>query len=181
MISDLLDITRLEAHSLRLEQGNCDFIQLVQEVIESYETFAKEKRIQLKSEIPSESQRVFCDPERTIQILTNLVDNAFKFTNTGGSIQIYVKSLNHHVEVRVTDTGKGIQQEHLPYIFDRFWQAKDNAHKGTGLGLAIAKGLVVPQGGKMWVESEYGIGTTFYFTLPKADQLKSTFPSKAAS
>jgi len=178
LISDLLDVTRLEASALKLEPRSCNLFEIVQEVVKSHDACAQEKLVQLSSEIQPECRDIFCDPERTIQVLINLVNNAIKFTNAGGSVTVSAKRIDHQVEVRVTDTGKGIPRESLPHVFDRFWQAKETAYKGTGLGLSIAQGLVVAQGGKIWVESQMGLGTTFYFTLPLATEAVGRLPKK---
>ena len=166
LISDLLDITRIEAKALKLECKLADLSDIVGEVVSMHMESAEENLIELKYEIHPECQYVFCDPERTNQILTNLINNAIKFTNTGGSINIQAMKRNSYVEIRVIDTGKGISSDNLPHVFDRFWQVQETAYKGTGLGLAIVKGLVEAQGGEIWVESQIGNGTTFYFTLP---------------
>ena len=166
LIADLLDVTRLEANAFKLELRSCDLIEIVREVVQSHEASAEEKLIQLSSEIPPECREVFCDSVRTIQILANIVNNAIKFTNTGGAVRVSAKRTDHHVEVRITDNGKGISKEALSHVFDRFWQAPDTAYRGTGLGLSIAKGLVEAQGGKIRAESSMGDGTTFSFTLP---------------
>ena len=181
LISDLLDVTRLEAKSLKLAPRVCDLVEIAQEVVKAHEAVAQDKLVQLHSDVPPECRNVFCDPDRTAQILNNLVNNALKFTNSGGSVSISAKKSNQQVEIRVIDTGKGIPKENLPHVFDRFWQEKETAHKGTGLGLSIAKGLVEAQGGKLWVESQPGYGTTFYFTLPLAERLRAVASHEAAS
>ncbi len=168
LISDLLDITRLEASALKLEPRGCDLLTLVQEVVKTHEAVAEEKLVQLKSTIPPDCQFVYCDPDRTVQILTNLVNNAIKFTNAGGSVSIFAARKGQNIEIGVADTGKGISRDHLPFIFDRFWQVKETAYNGTGLGLSIVKGLVEAQGGSVSVSSEVGCGSTFYFQLPMA-------------
>lgn len=168
LISDLLDVTRLEAGAFKIEPRIVDLSEIVKEVIDSQKTFAHEKLLGLKGEIAPECQEVFCDSARTIQILTNLVHNAIKSTNSGGTIKITALQFDNQVEVQVIDTGIGITEECLPHVFDRFWQVKDTASKGTGLGLSIVKKLVQAQGGKVWVESQIGAGTTFHFTLPKS-------------
>lgn len=166
LISDLLDITKLEAQSLKLEPKNCDLKLIVMDVFNIHEVIAKENKIHLSMDIPPDCQNVYCDPERTNQILTNLLNNALKFTNSEDTIHVQAKKIDQFVEVAVIDNGKGISEEDLPHIFERFWQARETAFKGTGLGLAIVKKLAEAQGGKAWVESKLGVGSTFYFTLP---------------
>jgi signal transduction histidine kinase len=168
LVSDLLDVTRIEANALELDVGKCDLAALVLEVITSYETLAQEKGIRLSRDIPTEAQYVVCDSARTLQVLSNLVSNAVKFTKVGGSVKISARRTERYVEVDVADTGSGMPPEVLPHVFDRFWQAKDTAYRGTGLGLAIAKGLVLAQNGQIWVRSKMGAGSSFYFTLRAA-------------
>jgi len=165
LLLDLLDITRVESSALKVESKPSELAKIVQDVIGQHKTSAQEKNIQLSTDIHTALPNVFCDPARTMQILSNLVNNSIKFTSSGGSITIHAEKLEHEIEIRVTDTGNGISEEDLPHVFDRFWQKKDTAYIGTGLGLAIVKGLVDAQGGKIWVKSRPGIGTTFYFTL----------------
>ncbi len=173
LISDLLDVTRLEAKALKLEIGLRDLEKIIKEIVQSVEADAQEKRVQLSSELQSDCRAVLCDSERTGQVLLNLVSNAIKFTNAGGKIHVYAEKINGRVEVRVADTGRGISKENLSHVFDRFWQAQDTAYQGTGLGLAIAKGIVEGQGGSIWVESRVGKGSVFCFTLPTAEAIRT--------
>ena len=108
------------------------------------------------------------DRERVLQIFTNLVGNAVKFTPKGGSITITATAAGPAVRFSVKDTGSGIAPENLPHVFDRFWQARARARSGAGLGLAIARGIVEAHGGEIGVESTVGVGTEMYFTLPTA-------------
>jgi len=169
LISDLLDVTRIEAKSLKVELKITLLDKITIEISEFFMPSLKEKNIQLITNIPFDCGEVLCDEDRTIQILTNLVNNAIKFTDSGGKIFINAKKSGSMVEISVEDTGKGITEENLTHVFDRFWQEKNYTHIGTGLGLAISKGLALAQGGKMWVKSQYGVGTTFYFTLKLAE------------
>jgi len=170
LIADLLDITRIEARTLRVKPASTDLAATVAEVIHTYESLALDKSIELKAEITTDAQAIFGDKDRVAQVLSNLVHNAIKFTLEGGKITVRATRVGEKVQIQVVDTGKGIPPEYLPLIFDRFWQAKDTAYMGTGLGLAIAKGLVEALGGKIWVESKAGEGSTFTFTLPTVQQ-----------
>ena len=113
--------------------------------------------------------RVRCDHERVLQIVSNLVGNAIKFTPEGGSIGIEARSVGDEGWFSVRDTGQGIPEDELPHVFDRFWQGRRKSHAGIGLGLSIVKGLVEAHGGRLWVESKVGAGTTFFFTLSLAE------------
>jgi signal transduction histidine kinase len=105
-----------------------------------------------------------------LQVLSNLVGNAMKFTPTGGTIALRADARNDHVVFTVADTGPGIPKENLGDIFNPYWQAKRAERMGAGLGLPIARGIVEAHGGRIWVESEPGKGTKFYFTLPIAKE-----------
>lgn len=129
---------------------------------------AREKSLHLTSHSPDAATAWF-DRERTLQVLSNLLGNAVKYTPEGGTITLGAELLPTEVVISVRDTGPGIPPDDVPHVFDRYWQAKRSDRRGIGLGLPIAKGLVEAQGGKLWVESEPGRGTTFFFTLPARD------------
>jgi len=124
----------------------------------------------LSASVPDGTPKVFGDIDKVRQIFTNLVSNALKFTPEGGKITINCQETDKHfVKCGVSDTGTGIPQDKLEKVFDRFYQVPESENKkpkGTGLGLAITKSIVDIHGGKIWVESEPGKGTTFWFTLP---------------
>ncbi|MBW8768262.1 MAG: ATP-binding protein, partial [Gemmatimonadetes bacterium] len=110
------------------------------------------------------------DRQRLLQVFENLIGNAIKFSEPGGRIVVRAKPQDAEVLFSVSDTGCGIEGESLPHVFDRFWQASTRAHHlGAGLGLPVARGLVEAHGGRMWVESEPGRGSTFYFTVPTSE------------
>jgi two-component system, chemotaxis family, sensor kinase Cph1 len=110
--------------------------------------------------------RVSCDRERILQVLSNLIGNAVKFTPSGGRVTCRLSKAAREVCFSITDTGPGIARENLSSVFDRFWQARQTRRLGTGLGLSIAQGIIARHGGRIWVESEFGTGSTFHFTLP---------------
>jgi signal transduction histidine kinase len=101
-------------------------------------------------------------------VLSNLLGNAVKFTESEGIVRITFEKLANEICFSISDTGPGIPKENLEHIFDRFWQAKQTQRLGTGLGLSIAKGIVEAHGGRIWVESELGHGSKFIFTIPGA-------------
>jgi len=108
-----------------------------------------------------------------LQVLGNLLGNAIRFTPEGGSVQVKVQQLDDEVLFTVRDSGIGVLAKQLPHVFDRFWQATPKERLGSGLGLTIAKGVVEALGGRIWVESRPGEGTTFFFTLPLASSVQT--------
>jgi len=170
LITDLRDLSLAEAGHLKLSQSTTTLDKIINGEIFSIETRAKEKKISILSEPLSNLPPIFVDSERIHQVLHNLLDNAFRYTLAGGTIKIEASSVSHGwVTVSVSDSGSGISPEDLPNIFNHFYKAdksRQRGHGGSGIGLAIVKQLVEAHGGKVWVESEVGKGSTFYFTLP---------------
>jgi signal transduction histidine kinase len=126
------------------------------------------RKIKIEKQV-GDLRPVRMDTERILQVLRNLLGNALKFTPNGGLISVSARLAGEWVEVSVADTGPGIPEEHLSTIFDKFRQVdpkKSGSFKGTGLGLAIAKHIVIKHGGKIWIESTLGKGSTFFFVLP---------------
>jgi signal transduction histidine kinase len=131
---------------------------------------AAAKQITVEQQIPMELPGVIADPARLRQVLTNLVSNAIKYTPEGGRVRLTARAENSHVTVQIADTGMGISEEDLPKVFDRFFRAQNvvlHDIEGTGLGLSIVKSLVERHGGKVWLVSTEGQGTTVSFTLPR--------------
>jgi signal transduction histidine kinase len=166
LIRDLLDLAKVEGGHLSIDSTPQSVDDLVADVVEALRAEAAAKSLHLEQSGGHERAR--CDRERILQVLTNLVSNAIKFTPVGGSVRVQATRREHEVVVSVRDTGPGIPADQRARIFDRFWQAKETARLGTGLGLSIAKGLVERHGGHLWVDSEVGVGSTFSFTLPAA-------------
>lgn len=166
LIGDLLDWGRLEEGRLPLEPAVEDAAALASEAVDSIRPLAEVRQLRVTLELPERLPQVRCDRMRVLQVLGNLLGNAVKFTEPGGHITVGARPQGQEVRFHVRDTGKGIPPEQLPFVFDRYWQAKDSASRGTGLGLAIAKGLVVSHGGRIWVESTPGRGSSFFFSLP---------------
>lgn len=170
LISDQLDVIRIEEKNLKLEVRPSSLSGIAHDVVKTFEESAKAKSVALRVNIPEDCDLLNCDSERIAQALSNLVGNSIKFTSGGGWVEISAQKSGDQIEVRVADTGKGISMDNLPHVFDRFWQVKEVAAKGLGLGLTIVKGIVEAHGGKVWVESQIGRGSTFRFTLPSARQ-----------
>ena len=169
LINDLLDLSRIEA-GIRLHRVNTFLLPIARDVIETLRPVAAEKRIQIEVVPDAENLRAWVDTDRISEVLINLVGNSIKFTPPQGRVTIYLRgSGGKSVEVAVADTGSGIPADQASRIFDKFYQinqAERQKTRGTGLGLAIAKALVEMHGGKIWLESAEGKGSTFTFTLP---------------
>jgi len=171
LITDILDLSKVEAGQLNLEKINFDLVELVQDTVSILATRAHEKRLKLGSYVSPEVPTILMgDPVRLRQVLTNLVDNAVKFTEKGEVVLHVENDPEAHepgcVLFRVTDTGIGIPQDKLESIFDSFTQGDSSSTRqygGTGLGLAISRRLVELMGGRIWVDSRVGEGSTFYF------------------
>jgi signal transduction histidine kinase len=181
IIADLLDLAQIQAGQLSVEKRPHEAEGIVLESIEMLRSLSSKMELKIER-LVSAGLRVQCDRGRVLQVFSNLVGNAIKFTPRGGSIFIEVSEGGQEALFLVRDTGPGISEEELPRIFDRFWQAQKSNGGGIGLGLSIAKGLVEAHGGRLWAESRVGEGSTFFFTLPLADPAPATagFPAPRA-
>jgi signal transduction histidine kinase len=169
LIDDLLAVARLrEGQPFALQVQRENPADLIREACELFAAQARTKSIQLQCGKPRQVASIKGDRHRLLQVLSNLLDNAIKFTPEGGSIRVTCEPYRDSVRFEVQDTGSGIEQQHLNQIFDLFWQAKPTAHMGSGFGLAIAKAIVEQHGGRIWAESTPGLGTKFIFTVPQA-------------
>lgn len=168
LITDLLDLRRIEAGRLPLDRDRHDAASVVAETVTSFRPLAAEKSLRLETALSEEGRAVFADRDRLLQVLSNLMGNAVKFTAEGGRIGVRITPRQDAVQFEVWDTGPGISPDHLPHLFDRFWQGRRSGPHSVGLGLTIAKGIVEAHGGRIWVESELGVGTRVYFTIPVA-------------
>jgi signal transduction histidine kinase len=166
MIRDLLDFSSIQAGKLRIEVAEHEAAGLVAEVIEMMQPLAADKGVRLESDVGLPGQKVRCDRERIMQVLSNLVGNAIKFTGEGGSVILRCHGETARAVFSVSDTGPGISEEDRAHIFDRYWQAERQGRESLGLGLAISKAIIESHGGSIWVESQVSAGTTFFFTLP---------------
>jgi len=170
LIHDLLDLSRIEAGQSDLKPTSLPVVALTKEVAENLWSMAAEKHISLEVASADASVTVWADRDKVTQVLMNLIGNAVKFTPSHGKVAVAIqRSGDEWVQISVADTGLGIPADEATQIFEKFYQiATEGRQKttGTGLGLAIAKSLVEMQRGKIWVESEVGRGSTFFFTLP---------------
>jgi signal transduction histidine kinase/CheY-like chemotaxis protein len=168
LIDDLLDTASIDAGRLFIEPGAHSAAQLTNEALETVRAAAGERSIVLVDAVPTDNPPIACDRYRTLQILSNLLGNAIKFTQPGGSITVRAERRNSHLCFAVADNGPGIPADQVPLLFERFWRAAPGNRDSSGLGLYITKGIVEAQGGRLWVDSTVGGGTTFFFTLPLA-------------
>jgi signal transduction histidine kinase len=170
LINDLLDLAKIESGRVEVRSSRVSLTGLVRDVVEGLRPVAAEKVITLEASIGEPSILVWTDQEKIRQVLMNLIGNAIKFTPVQGRVTVSAsRNSGENVQVSVSDTGPGVPPAEREKIFGKFYQvAETNGEnsKGTGLGLAIAKALVELHGGKIWVESEPGRGSTFSFTLP---------------
>jgi signal transduction histidine kinase len=169
LIQDLLEVKRIESGNLGLEKRPTDATSVVNEAVEILRPIATASSLRLESEVSPDLPPIRVDPSRIQQVLSNLVGNAIKFTPAGGEITLRATPGDHEACFVVADTGPGIPPDALPHIFGRFWQGKATDRRGIGLGLAIAKGIVEAHGGRIWVESQVGAGSSFFFTVPLAE------------
>ena len=182
MIRDLLEATRADSGKLRIEARCIDIGDLMQQAVAMMRITAAEKRVGLQSALDQAVPLVYADPDRTLEVLINLIDNAIKFTPPNGSVAVLASMVETDpgaVYISVSDTGRGIPQESLPQVFERLYQdpdSVDDSRAGLGLGLFIAKEIVTLHGGRMWVASEPGAGSTFSFTLPLYSLAKLLLP-----
>ena len=168
LIQDLLDVTRMEGDRLSLERACIPTRTFVSDVIEAQRPLADEASLTLQLDLAPDSPDVWADHDRLIQVFENLIGNALKFTEAPGCITVGAKPRDGEALFWVADTGPGIVAEDVPHLFDRFWQARKTGRTGAGLGLPIVKGIVEAHGGRVWVESTPGRGSTFFFTIPTA-------------
>ena len=168
LIGDLVDVTSIDAGKLAMTPVEADAVALVREAAETFQVAAAAKGVTVSTEVPDTPLHGFFDPDRLLQVFANLLSNAIKFTPRDGRIDLSVEKVGSALQFCVSDTGVGVPAPMLKAIFERFWQVGKNDHRGMGLGLYISKCIVEAHGGKLWVDSRLGEGSTFYFTLPAA-------------
>jgi len=165
LIGDLVDVVSLDAGKLALQPERCDAVALLTETIQECADAASEKGISLESETVERALPANLDRERMLQVLTNLITNALKFTPRGGAIAIRGERAGDELRLSVSDTGPGIPSNMLEAVFERFLQVSPR-EKGLGLGLYISKCIVESHGGRIWAESKLGEGSTFHLSIP---------------
>jgi signal transduction histidine kinase len=171
LIGDLVDVSSMEAGQLAIVRAPADVAKLIVEAADTFAASASAKNISLSAAASEPELVLELDRERIFQVLANLVTNAIKFTTAGGSVRIAAERKGGEILVSVADDGSGIPAEKIDAIFERFWQVGANDRRGVGLGLYIARSLVEAHGGRIWAESELGVGTTLWFTLPVVENV----------
>ena len=169
LVNDLLDLARMEAGHISLEKEEIDIHDFIDKMVRKFHGLAKDKSIILQSTITEES-RVSFDVDKMEQVLTNLIDNAIRHTESNGTIHILAEILEHGLKIEVQDSGHGIPEEDLPFVFERFYKAdkaRTRGRAGTGLGLAIVKNIIDAHEGQITVRSKMNEGTTFSFIIPQ--------------
>lgn len=165
LIGDLLDASAINVGRLALELGVCEVAELIDDAVDPFRTQAEAHRIALRLDVSEGTMAIRCDRDRMLQVFSNLLSNALKFTPKGGTITVSARREDHQVRFSVADTGKGIAADALPHLFDRFWTGT-GGRQGAGLGLYIARGILAAHGASIDVESELGVGSRFHFALP---------------
>jgi len=168
LIQDLLDVAVMESGQLTIERTRLSAHELIVGAVDMQRPLVSSYSLELRVDVDHHLPDVWGDRDRLLQVFENLIGNAIKFTKGGGRITVGAFLRDHEVIFRVTDTGSGIAPEKVPRVFDRFWQASRTGRVGAGLGLPITKGIVEAHGGRIWVESASGSGSTFFFTIPTA-------------
>jgi len=170
LVEDLLDVSRIVTGKLRLDVRPTALGGVIEAAVEALRPSAEAKQIRVQLTLDPSAGMVLGDPDRLRQVVWNLLSNAIKFTPKGGRVQLALERVDSHVELSVSDTGRGIAREALPHVFERFWQSEsgtDRHHGGLGLGLAIVRHLIELHGGEVTVHSDgSGRGTCFTAKLP---------------
>ncbi len=165
LVDDVMDMTKLESGAMRFDMQEIQIGGIIKDAVVSQEVAAEAKKIFLKAKVPKGLPSIYGDPKRLTQVITNLIRNADRFTDKGG-ITVSASRGDGQVIVEVQDTGVGMSEEDQSKLFRKFSQVGQRREGGTGLGLAISKAIVEAHGGRIWVRSKLGQGTTFSFSLP---------------
>lgn len=176
IISDLLDVSRIESGRLNLELIECPVYDILGRSVEGLKSSALSKNINLHLHPTTAKIPVWGDASRLQQVVDNLISNAIKFTSFQGKIDVFLEEKGDLIQVSVKDTGPGLSIDEQEKVFDMFYQADTSTRRpagGAGLGLAIARGIIEMHGGKIFVQSEKGLGSTFYFVLPRKKMKKA--------
>jgi len=172
LVSDFLDVSKLESGYVDLSRETLNLSALIQKNLDSYRVLALDKKISIRGSVDPSLPVIHADPRRLDQVLSNLISNAIKFSREDGEVEVGAALMDAaRVKVWVGDNGVGIAANEIGRLFEKYRQGgnvKHSSHRGTGLGLVICKMIVEAHSGRIWVESEEGKGTTFFFSLPAA-------------
>jgi signal transduction histidine kinase/CheY-like chemotaxis protein len=176
MIDDILDLSRFQMSAFKLNRESTPIKVILEEGIDIAKDLFRERQVQFQVDLAGDLPIVRIDKTRIRQVILNLINNAYRFTETG-FVRLTARADEYEVFISVSDSGSGIPAEKIPFIFDGFYQVDhslNRSHGGTGLGLTISKEFVESHGGKIWVESEVGVGSTFTFTIPIIEENAQT-------
>lgn len=174
LINDVLDLTRIEQGKIEFQKSDFNLFDILQKAVDENKYLIERKKLQLTVNIPEEPVFIFADEEKITKVFSGLINNSAKFTEEGGRISVYAQNLYKEVEVIVSDTGVGIPQKDIQFIFDKFFRVSRPGTEipGTGLGLVFAKQIVDLHRGLISVQSDLNKGTTFIVKLPKNSKLQ---------
>lgn len=171
LVENLLSVSRIERGNVKLTLEVVEWSSFVSEIVENFKDFSKNNNISISFVRPTFTSKIKADKVMVSEVVSNLIDNAIKYTNPGGSIMVFLEDSDKFVVTHIKDTGAGIGRESIPHLFTKFYRVggvQEGSH-GTGLGLYISKEIVNMHGGEIWVESELGVGSVFSFSLPKSN------------
>ena len=169
LVENLLSVSRIERGTMRVNLQVVDWVNILKSTVSEIEPQLKDKNLELTVDVPSNLPKVYVDPLRIVEVLSNLLTNAINYTASGGKIRVWAQHLGKEVITHVADSGQGIPKEDLVHLFTKFFRVSgplEQGSKGTGLGLYIAKSIINMHHGRIWAESELNKGSTFSFALP---------------
>jgi signal transduction histidine kinase len=166
IIGDLLDATKIEKGSFSMQEAPENVSSILEETLDAFRSVARERRIELQTEIPSPPPSLLCDRTRLIQALSNLVQNAIKYSPSNGVVRIQVQDANSWLRIFVSDQGPGIPEKDIDHIFERYWTARKPEAQGTGLGLFISRGIAKSHGGTLTASNRPEGGSVFCLAVP---------------
>lgn len=173
LVNELLDLARMQSGNITLNKEKVDFDTLISRVIRKFQGLAKDNQITLTATKVDDIGEIYIDSDRIEQVFTNLIDNAIRHTDENGQVDVHVTGQETSIKVDIKDTGSGIPEEDLPFVFERFYKAdkaRTRGKSGTGLGLAIVKNIISAHNGNISVHSKLGEGTTFTFVIPRKSE-----------
>lgn len=167
LVNDLLDISKIESGKMELKKEPVEINGIIEENLAIFDKIIKDKKYKLQKDLAKDLPKIDVDKDKVTQVFVNLLSNAIKYSPESGTITVKTVNLEKEIMVEVSDTGEGVASDNLDKIFDKFTRVTAEKKEGTGLGLPIAKDIVNLHKGRIWVKSELGKGSQFYFTLPK--------------